>query len=138
MQGQKPSTGGPAVTHHHGGLACPALPHFICQQRLSTEMCASWIHFSGLAPRKHLPFPRALIPQAPLTLMALPCHPAHGIFPCTIPKVSFPLHPSYSTLLSSDPVCTGFGSHSPSLPMARSLLPALFPPPKKSLCSYGA
>lgn len=50
-----------------GGLACPALPYFICQQQLSTKMQAS---FSGLTPRRHLPFTRALIPQAHLTLMA--------------------------------------------------------------------
>lgn len=69
--------------------------------------------------------------------LALPGSPAHGISHSPVPQVSFPFHPSYRALISSGPICTVFHSHSLSVPIARSLLLALSPAPKKSCCSNG-
>lgn len=143
VQGQKPSTGGLAVTHHHvrscptsfasssWAPKCGVLGSFL---RFNSKGAPS-IHQGSYYPSSSNP--DGLCSYASLVpTPALPWHPTQGIFPSPILQVSFLLHSSYQSLFRF--ICTGFSSHSPSLSMTRSLLPTPSPLPKKSLCSYGA
>lgn len=148
VPGQVPSAGSPAGTHHHGRscLPGPALLHL--PAAAEHQNAGVFFRFNSKAASSIHQGPYSTGPSNPngfcsfasvVPMLTLPCHPAHAIFPCPIPQVYFPLHSSYRAFLSSDPIWTVFGSHSPSLPVVRSLLlSAPSPPPKKSLCPYGA
>lgn len=82
----------------------------------SSKTQVSCVHFSGLTPGENLPFTRALIPQASLTLMAsalVPPYSLHQLYPAIPLKafffvqfiISVSLHPSYRTLLRSHLHC---------------------------------
>lgn len=97
VQCQKPSFGGPAVTHHCGRSCLPGtaplhLP--AAAQQRNARVLGSLLRFNSEgAPSIHQG-PYSPGPSNPdgfcscaslVPTLALPCHPAHGIFPCPIP-----------------------------------------------------
>lgn len=90
-----------------------SLPHFIYQQQNTSVL----FHFSDLTPVESLPFTRAFIPQAPLTLMAsapvphqslhqlCPAMPLQGLFLWPIHGFCFFVFPSQN----SPQIPSGFG-----------------------------
>lgn len=97
LQGHKPSTGGPAVTHHHGKSCLPGtvplrLP--AAAQHQNASILGSFLRFNskGASSIHQGPYsPGASNPDgfcscaSLVPTLALPCHPTHGIFPCPVP-----------------------------------------------------
>lgn len=99
VQRQKPSFGGPAVTHHCGRSCLPStaplhLP--AAAQHRDAGVLGSLLRFNSEAAPSIHQGPYSPGPSNPdgfcscaslVPTLALPCHPAHGIFP--LPKSQF-------------------------------------------------